>query len=324
MSDPMAVQAVELGTDAVQAGEQLGGSTPSTPDAAHKGDKPRGLAQDAWRDLRRRPLFVIAAGLIVFFLAMALFPRLFTSVDPTAADLRKSLEGPQSGHPFGFDVQGYDVYARTIYGARTSIIVGTAAVLGNLLLGGLVGITAGYVGNWVDAALSRLGDMFLGLPFVLGAIVLLSTAGDEVGSVGIVVLVITALVVFGWPTFNRIMRASVISAKSQDYVLAARALGAGPVRIIRSHVLPNAVGPVLVLATISLGLYIGAEATLSFLGVGLRSPVISWGVMISDAQDYIRTGPHALLFPAGFLGVAVLSFVMLGDAIRDAFDPKLR
>jgi oligopeptide transport system permease protein len=299
---------------------------PETSEAA-PAEKPRGLAADAWRDLRRRPLFIIASILILFFVTMAAFPGLFTNVDPNAADLNVSREGPQDGHPFGFDLQGQDVYARTIYGARASIIVGVAAVLGNLILGGLAGILGGYLGGWADAIVSRIGDIFLGLPFVLGAIVLLATfAGAAATPSGpkIMLLVITALVALGWPQYTRIMRSAVISAKNQDYVVAARALGAGPLRIIFRHVLPNATGPLLVLATISLGLYIAAEATLSFLGVGLREPVISWGVMVSDAQSILRTAPHALLFPAGFVGVAVLSFVMLGDAVRDAFDPKLR
>lgn len=316
MSDPISTQTAPISVE-----------TPETSTAREPTAKPRGLAADAWRDLRKRPMFILASLLILVFLVMAVFPSLFTSIDPEAADLRRSLEGPQDGHPFGYDLQGYDVYARTIYGARTSIIVGCAAVLGNLILGGLAGIFAGYLGGWLDALLSRIGDVFLGLPFVLGAIVLLSTfagANSQAGKVKIVLLVIMALVVLGWPSFTRIMRSSVIAAKSQDYVVAARALGAGPRRIIFRHVLPNAVGPLLVLATISLGVYIGAEATLSFLGVGLRAPVISWGVMISDARPYLQAAPHALLFPAGFLGVAVLSFVMLGDAVRDAFDPKLR
>jgi oligopeptide transport system permease protein len=200
-------------------------------------------------------------------------------------------------------------------------------VLGNLFLGGLTGILGGYLGGWVDSVVSRIGDIFLGLPFVLGAIVLLSTfagSGDITSGPRIMFLVIVSLVALGWPQYTRIMRSSVIAAKNQDYVVAARALGAGPMRIIFRHVLPNALGPLLVLATISLGLYIGAEATLSFLGVGLRDPVISWGVMVSEAQQILETAPHALLFPASFVGVAVLSFVMLGDAVRDAFDPKLR
>jgi len=317
MSDPLSTQTAPIAVEA-----------PATSTAAAPAEKPRGLAADAWRDLRKRPLFIISLIIILIFVIMAAFPSLFTYLEPTWNDLSKSRQGPESGHPFGYDVQGYDVYTRTIYGARASIIVGTSAVLGNLILGGLIGILSGYLGGWADGLFSRLGDIFLGLPFVLGAIVLLSTfagATSDPSAPKIIMLVVISLVVLGWPTFARIMRSSVIAAKSQDYVMAARALGAGPLRIIFRHVLPNSIGPLLVLSTISLGIYIGLEATLSFLGVGLRPPVVSWGVMVSEARSMLRSGdPHALLFPAGFLTVAVLSFVMLGDAIRDAFDPKLR
>jgi oligopeptide transport system permease protein len=285
--------------------------------------------------LRHKPLFIVSAILIVIFLLMAAFPALFTSVNPNANDLNRSLDKPIFGNwfqfgkegQFGYDIQGRDVYARTIYGARASIVVGVSVVLGNALIGGLIGIIAGYTGRWLDSILSRIGDIFLGLPFVLGALVILSTFASpaaEVGPVRIVLLVITALVVLGWPSFARIIRSSVISTKQLDYVQAARALGAGPGRIIFRHLLPNAVAPLMVVATISIGAYIGAEATLTFLGVGLREPVVSWGVMISAGTDYREAAPHMMLFPGVFLTLTVLGFVMLGDAVRDALDPKLR
>ncbi len=324
MSDPTLAEAAELG----QAGLDATDVTPLTPveDGAPPG-RARGLYADAWRDLRRRPLFIIAGFVIVILVLMAAFPSLFTNTDPRAADLSKSLAGPESGHPFGFDRQGYDVYARAVYGARASIVVGFSAVIGNTLLGGFAGVTAGYVGGWLDSIISRVGDIFLGLPFVLGGIVLLSTfagAQSNAGPVRITLLVILALIMLGWPTFTRIIRSSVISSKSQDYVQAARALGASPRRIVFRHVLPNSLASILVLATISLGTYIGAEATLSYLGVGLRPPVISWGIMIAASQPYVAQQPLALLIPSAFLVATVLSFVMLGDAVRDALDPKLR
>lgn len=301
--------------------------TPEAPQSAATGaERASSLFSDAWRELRRKPVFVVAAVLIAIYLLMAAVPGLFTSTSPTHAELARSFNPPSSKAWFGYDLQGRDLYARTIYGARASIVVGVCAVLGVTLIGGTIGIIAGYYGGIVDALLSRLGDVFFGLPFVLGAIVILSTFAPAGGSspVKIIALVVTALVMLGWPQMARIMRSSVISAKDLDYVQAARALGAGPGRIIFRHVLPNAIAPVIVVATISLGAYIGAEATLSFLGIGLQSPVVSWGIMISDAAPYLRTAPAALLFPAVFLSIAVLSFVMLGDAIREALDPKLR
>lgn len=291
----------------------------------HTGPKPRGLWADAWRDLRRRPLFLIGAAILLVLLLMAAFPQLFTSIDPAHKDLVKVRQGPSAEAWFGYDTQGRDIYARCVHGARTSIIVGVLATALTVLIGSIFGMVTGYFGGWLDSLLSRFAEVFLGLPFLLGAIVILTTlnpATEAPDPVRIVGQVIVSISVLSWPISMRIMRSAAISAKQQDYVRAARALGAGPLRVLRHHLLPNTISPVLVYATIALGGFIGAEATLSFLGVGLRSPVVSWGVMISDSRDYIAVAPHLLLFPAAFLVVTVLAFVMLGDAVRDALDPK--
>ncbi|WP_155374164.1 ABC transporter permease [Catellatospora vulcania] len=309
--------------------------TPAVVEPAPRKDKPRSLWTDAWYELRRKPLFVISAILITLFVLMAAVPQLFTSADPLAADLNRSLTPPDFGAwfqfgkqgQFGFDLQGADIYARTIYGARASILVGLSAVIGNMLLGGFFGILSGYLGGWTDTLLARFGDIFLGLPFVLGALVILSTFApvqSNPSAFRITSLVILTFIALGWPSFARIMRAAVLSTKQLDYVHAAQALGARPGRVIFRHVLPNAIAPMVVVGTITLGAYIGAEATLSFLGVGLRQPVVSWGIMIGDSRQYMEAAPYMMAFPAAFLAIAVLSFVMLGDAVRDALDPKLR
>ncbi|GAA3365669.1 ABC transporter permease [Saccharopolyspora gregorii] len=297
------------------------------PMAAHeiKPEKPRGLWADAWRDLRRRPLFLISSAIIFVLLLMVAFPQLFTSADPNNAILTNARQGPSADAWFGYDVQGRDIYARAVYGARASIAVGVLATLGTVLIGSVVGIIGGYYGGWLDNLLSRFSEIFLGLPFVLGAIVILTTfnqPGDIPSGTRVILQVVGSIAALSWPIAMRIMRSAAISAKQQDYVKAARALGAKPSRIILRHMLPNCLAPVLVYATIALGGFIGAEATLSYLGLGLKYPVVSWGVMIADSRDYIETAPHLLLFPAGFLVVTVLAFVMLGDAVRDALDPK--
>ncbi|MEH1123413.1 ABC transporter permease [Micromonospora sp. CPCC 206061] len=302
-------------------------AAPAPEAPAPQRDKPRGLLGDAWYDLRRKPLFWISASFIVLFLLMAIVPQLFTSVDPTDSDLGRSLEGPAGQGWFGYDIQGQDIYARTIHGARASIVVAVTATLGTVFLGSLVGVIAGYWGGWLDALLSRLADVFFGIPFVLGAIVILftfNTPGGRRGEFKIMMLVIIALITLVWPVSMRIMRSSVLATKQADYILAARALGASNSRIIFKHLIPNCLAPVLVYATILVGAFIGAEATLSFLGVGLQSPVVSWGVIINESQNYLRVAPYWLLFPAAFLVTAVLSFVMLGEAVREALDPKLR
>lgn len=279
----------------------------------------RSLWSDAWHDLRRNPLFLISGLLILLLAVVAAFPGLFTSVDPTHAELTLSLKGPRAGHIFGFNLQGQDVYARTIHGARASVEVGALATLMVVVFGGVVGVCAGYYGGVLDALLSRVSDIFFGLPLLLGALVFLSAF-----PVRNALTVALALAVLGWPQVARIMRGSVLATKNVDYVVAARALGAGTRRIIVRHILPNAVAPVIVVATISLGIYITTEATLSFLGIGLPGSIISWGGDIAAAQESISSAPFVLLFPAGALSVTVLSFIMLGDAVRDALDPKLR
>ncbi|MFI7677665.1 ABC transporter permease [Actinophytocola sp. NPDC049390] len=288
--------------------------------------KPRSLWSDAWRDLRRRPLFIVSGAIILLLVVVAVFPGWFTSVDPGHKDLDFSRQPPSGDAWFGYDLQGRDVFARVVYGTRWTLLVGVAASVLTVLIGGFFGILAGYFGGWVDSLLSRLGEIFFGLPFVLGAIVILNLVRNaEIrGAVPIVSAVVASIAVLSWPVAMRIMRSAAIATKQQDYVKAARALGASPSRVIFKHLLPNCLAPVLVYATIALGAFISAEATLSFLGIGLRDPAVSWGVMISDARNYVRVAPHMLLFPAGFLTATVLAFVMLGDAVREALDPKLR
>ncbi|NJQ01009.1 ABC transporter permease [Streptomyces sp. PLAI1-29] len=290
------------------------GGTPGGPVG-----RPRSLWSDAWRELRRNPVFLVSALLILFLVVISLWPQLIVSTDPLACDLGKSQQGSEPGHPFGYDTQGCDVYARTVYGARASVTVGICATLGVALLGGIAGGLAGFFGGWADAVLSRTADVFFGIPVVLGGLVFLSVVtGTTVWPV------VGFIVLLGWPQIARIARGAVLTAKEADYVQAARALGAGNTRLLLRHVAPNAVAPVIVVATIALGTYIALEATLSFLGVGLRPPTVSWGIDISNAAPQIRNAPHMLLWPAGALSLTVLAFIMLGDAVRDALDPRLR
>lgn len=282
----------------------------------------RSLSGDAWYDLRRNPLFWIASAIVVLMVLMAAFPSLFSSIDARTAScsLSNSLRPPSAEHWFGFDKQGCDVYSRVVYGARSSVLVGIFSTLLAGFIAVLVGTLAGYYGRWLDALLARALDVFLGVPVLLGAIVVAKALSGEDRGIWPVVL---ALGLLGWPTPARIIRSSVISAAHQDYVKAARLLGAGDGRIILRHILPNSLAPTVVVLTIMLGTFIATEATLSFLGVGPRN-TISWGTDIAEAQRWIREASFPLLFPAGFLTLTVLAFIMLGDAVREAFDPRLR
>jgi oligopeptide transport system permease protein len=293
------------------------------PKHADKRDKPRSLAGDAWIDLRRNKIFWFSAVLVVIIVAMAAFPTLFGAGDPRDCALSRQ-HAPASGTAFfGYDFQGCDVYAKTIYGARASIVVGMLATLLSGIIGLAFGLTSGYTGGWLDALLSRFIDIVLGVPFLLAAIVLARRLSADPNSTGIVAVTLT-LGVLGWTTAARIMRSAVITSKNQDYVAAARMLGAGPGRIMLRHVLPNSIASFIVVLTILLGTNIATEATLSFLGIGLKNGAISWGIAIAEAGPYVRTAPAPLIWPSVFLAATVLAFIMLGDAIRDAFDPKLR
>ncbi|WP_406862940.1 ABC transporter permease [Streptomyces sp. HUAS MG47] len=288
-------------------------------------EKARSLWSDAWHDLRRNPLFLISSVLILLLVVMAAVPTVFTEASPRDGDLvNHYLQQPNWGHFFaadwfGYDIQGRSIYARVIHGARASITVGVTVTILVTIIGGTLGMLAGYYGGLIDSILSRVTDIFFGIPFLLGAMVILTSF--EKREVWVVIL---ALAFLGWTQIARVARGAVITVKQADYVVAARALGASTSRIMIKHILPNALAPVIVVATIALGGYIGAEATLSFLGIGLAEPTVSWGIDVSDGFQQIRNAPYVLIIPSIMVSITVLSFLMFGDAVRNALDPKLR
>ena len=270
-------------------------------DAVTDESAPTSVWSEAWRYLRRRPLFWIAATLIIIALLLALVPQ-------------------WPGHPFGFDRQGCDIYSRTVYGARASVAVGVLTTLLVVIIGTLIGSLAGYIGGFLDSVLSRITDIFFAIPLVLAAIVVMQMFKEQ----RTIVTVVLVLGIFGWTSIARITRGAVMSVKNDEYVIAAKALGASKSRILLQHILPNAAAPIIVYATVALGTFIVAEATLSFLGIGLPPTIVSWGGDISSAQASLRTQPMVLFYPAMALALTVLSFIMMGDVVRDALDPKSR
>lgn len=286
---------------------------------AQAGATAASLWSDAWKELRGSPIFLVSLGIIIVISIMAIAPWLFTNADPRACNLSNSLVRPSAEHWFGFDLQGCDYYARTIYGARISVSIGLTVTTFAALLAVIMGSVAGYYGGTIDAIIARMTDIWFAIPTILGAIVILSLLGNR----GFF-QVSFVLVILGWPTMLRLYRSSVLSVKEQDYIEAARALGANDFRILSKHILPNAIAPVLIYAAITVGVIISAEAALSFLGVGLQLPAISWGLMISTSQTRILSAPHLLLFPGIFLSVTVFGFILMGDSLRDALDPKSR
>lgn len=283
----------------------------------------------AWRELRGNGLFWVAAALLLLVASWVVLPGQWTDVDPTYCATGKSLAAGEAGHPLGFTFQGCDVYARTVHGARASVLVGFLATLCVTLVGLATGAAAGFYGGWVDTVISRIADVFFAVPLLLAALVGLSVLGNvwpDRGFLGGVVAVVAVLAVFGWPHVTRITRGAVLEVCSQEFVAASRAIGATPRATLLRHVLPNALAPVIVVATVSLGVFIVAEATLSFLGIGLPTGVVSWGNDIANAQRQVRSGQRlgVMFWPAGALAITVFAFILLGDTIRDALDPTTR
>lgn len=290
-------------------------------DRVKLGDRRSNLWLDAWRDLRRRPLFYISSAIVLLVTTVALFPNLFTDVAPNEDCLLANSNGaPAEGHPLGFTLQGCDVYSRIVFGASTSLSVGIFVIMITAAIGIPMGAIAAYYGGWVDAVLSRIGDVFFAIPYFLAAVVVMSVLSAHRN----VFVIALAIAGFAWASLARILRAEVLQVKNLEYVMASEAVGRSKFSTLLRHVLPNSLTPVIVYLTIALGAAITAEATLSFLGIGLPSSTMSWGADISHAQTSLRVAPMALFWPSLALTVTVLAFIMLGELIRDALDPKAR
>lgn len=287
------------------------------------GNFDRPTTRGLWGTLRGRAQFWTSVVLLSVLAVIAAIPGviagLFGQSDPRACDLLASNQPPEPGHPFGTDVQGCDVLANVLFGTRTSLLIGLATTAICLVIAIVLGTLAGYVGGWVDSLIARSADVVLGFPFLLGAIIVLNTAPDRTP-----LLLSLVLAFFSWPTFARLIRSSVKEVREREFVQASHALGFSQLRVVLTHVLPNSLAPTLAIAATMVGGVIGAEATLTFLGVGLVPPSISWGVQLSTAQSYFQLAPNTVVFPSIFLTITVISLIMLGDTLRDALDPRGR
>jgi oligopeptide transport system permease protein len=275
---------------------------------------------DVWRKLKHDKQFWVAAILIAIFLGMSIAPQLFFT-EPLGAEncnLVDTTQTPSAQHWFGTDLLGCDYYTRVVYGTRTSMEVGVIVASLILLISLILGGSAGYFGGGVDMVISRIADVFFCIPTLLGSILLLSLFGQ-----GGVLIVSLVLVFFGWPDLTRLVRATVISGRRRGYVRAAETVGSSGGRTLRRHVLPNGIAPALVFTAYIVGGAVAGEASLTFLGVGLRLPAISWGLQISVAQTRFTQAPYLLFFPSLFLCLFIAAFVLLGESFRDALDVKL-
>jgi peptide/nickel transport system permease protein len=303
---------------------------PSALAAARAATAPRAsvsLAREAWRRfLRHRLAFMGAIVLLVMVVAVLAGPLVYT-VPIDAIDFKAKLQGPSWAHPLGTDDLGQDLLARVLYGGRISLAVGVAAMLIAIVVGTLVGAVAGHVGGAVDNGLMRLTDLFLSLPalpLLLLVVYLFRDAvrkalGPEAGLFVLIVILIGGL---RWMPVARLVRAQFLSLREKEFVEAARALGAPPLRQVVRHILPNALGPVIVAASLDVAAAILAESTLSFLGLGFPPDIPTWGRILSDAKDNLDFAPHWALFPGTAIFLAVLSINYIGDGLRDALDPR--
>jgi peptide/nickel transport system permease protein len=292
-----------------------------------------GAGAPGWRRFAAEPM-AAATGLFLaaLLLAAAAAPwvQAWLGVDPAAVDLLARLELPSAAHPLGTDELGRDLLLRLLYGGRVSLAVGLGGALLAALIGTLVGLAAGYAGGALDALLMRLTDAVISLPLLPLLIVLaavdLSKLGlppaAATGELASVARIVAIVALFGWTTTARLVRASVLSLRTREFVHAARALGAGPARILARHVLPNAVGPLIVATTLSIGNVILVESVLSFLGLGVQPPLPSWGNMLTGAQELLFESPRLAWWPGLLIFLTVLAFNVLGDGLQAALDPR--
>jgi len=286
-------------------------------------DRPSGLWSEAWRRLVRNPGAIVGFVLVALFVLTAIFAPLIAPYDPREQDLSLLSEGccpgPTADHWFGVDQLGRDVFSRVVYGARFSLLIGVVAVTVGVSIGLVLGATAGFFGGWTDTVIMRLMDIMLSVPGLLMAIGIAAMLGPGLFSVMIAIGVVNI------PIFARLLRGSVLGQRGNDFVLAARAIGVPRRTILVSHILPNAISPVIVAATLALATAIIDAAGLGFLGLGPQDPSTpEWGTMLTDTVRYLQTAPHLAIIPGLAIVISVLGFNLIGDGLREALDPKLR
>jgi peptide/nickel transport system permease protein len=284
-------------------------------------EAPSGLWRVAWQRLRRNPGAIVGFSLVLTFVVLAVFAPLIAPFGPREQGLEGRLiaAAPSFNHPFGLDQLGRDQFSRVVYGARYSLLIGVVSVAVGLSVGLILGSIAGYVGGIVDSVIMRLMDIMLSIPGLLLAIGIVAALGP-----GIVQIMI-AVGVTQIPIFSRLLRGSILAQKENDFVLAARAVGVPRRAILASHILPNAISPVIVQGTLALATAIIDVAGLGFLGLGPQDPATpEWGTMLTDTTRFLQTAPYLALIPGSAIVISVLGFNLIGDGLREALDPKLR
>jgi peptide/nickel transport system permease protein len=310
----------------------MDGSTPASATdqpAPSQRFEPRPVSRthDAWRRFRRHRLAVGSSAILILLVLAISFKSLLWNVPINDIDFAAHLQGPSPAHPFGTDDLGQDLLARVLYGGRISLAVGLAAMTVGLVIGTMVGAAAGISGRLVDAGLMWVTDLFLSLPQLPLLLLMVYLFRDYLKKVvgpeaGTFILIVVVLGGFRWMTVARLVRAQFLSLREKEFVEAARALGASKFRQVVHHILPNALGPVIVTGSIDVADAIVAESTLSFLGLGFPSDIPTWGRLLYDGKDYLDSAPHWALFPGAAIFVTVLSINFIGDGLRDMLDPR--
>jgi peptide/nickel transport system permease protein len=273
---------------------------------------------DLVKRFARNNLAVVGLIFVAIIVAIAIAAPVIATHSPTEQSLFRRLQGPSSEHYFGTDELGRDVFSRVVHGSRYSLFIGVSGAIGGLILGLTLGMLSGYFGTWVDQVIMRVIDVMLSFPGVLMAILIVSVLGPGIYNL------IVALTIWFTPTIARLIRGAVLALKSQEFVLAAHAIGASNPRIMVRHLLPISLSPLIVYGTLSVAVALLVAAGLSFLGLGAQPPTPEWGAMIGSGRQYLRDAPNATLFPGLAIFFTVLSLNFIGDALRDALDPRLR
>lgn len=282
------------------------------------GTKRRSQWRDVWRRLSRNPVAMISLAIVLLLIIMALFADSIAPYDYAAQNPDCKFSYPSSEHWLGTDTYGRDLLSRIIYGGRISLLVAVTAVVMSLVVGGLLGATAGYFGGAYGSVVMRIMDIFMGIPSFLMAICVSAALGTGVFNTSV------AIAISGVPAFARLMRASVLTLKSSEFIEAAVSLGNSDMRIIGKHILPNVLSPIIVQSTLSIGTFIMAISGLSFVGLGVQAPIPEWGSIMSAGRTYIRDFYPIVTFPGIAILITLFAFNLLGDGLRDAMDPKLR
>jgi peptide/nickel transport system permease protein len=270
------------------------------------------------RPALRNRLVVFGAGIVAVIVVLALFAGAVTPYDPTEMKVVDALKAPSAAHPFGTDRFGRDVLSRTIHGSRIALGVALSSITLAFVLGTLLGVIGGYAGGWPDLAIGRTMDVLFSFPTLILAIGIAAMLGPGLDNAALAIAVVYA------PLFSRVARGPVIAERAKDYVSAALALGAGPLRTAFRHILPNVMAPLIVQVSIGLAYAILTEAALSYLGLGTQPPAPSWGSMLNEGRTYLETAPWMSVFPGVAIMLAVLGFNLLGDGLREVLDPQLR